>query len=90
LANLLVPQDLRDDTFLFINNGIYEHKSLSRAQGKSPAINNITVWLTADARFMAVVLSADNTSKGEVAGLAAHQHVVLQPHNDRWESVDEI
>lgn len=92
LANLLISQDPRDDTFLFVNNEVYEHKTISRSHGKSPVINNIVMWLTAYARFMAVILSAENTSKEEAAGLAAHQHVVLQLHNDlggnRWMRYD--
>ena len=81
LANLLISQDPRDNTFLFVNDEAYEHKTISRSQGKPPVINNIMMWLTAYARFMAVILSAENTSKEEAAGLAAHQHVVLQLHN---------
>jgi len=50
------------------------------------------VWLIAYARFMAVLLSAGNTSREKVAGLAAHQHVALQLHNDlgrnRWMRYD--
>ena len=37
---------------------------------------------------MAVILSAEATSKEEAAGLSAHQHVILQLYNDlggnRW------
>ena len=88
MANLLVPQDPKDDTLLLINNEIYEHKSLPQAQGKFPVINNKMVWLTAYARFMAVILAAESTSKEEAARLAAHQHVILQLCNDlggnRW------
>ena len=31
---------------------------------------------------MAVILTSEATSKEEAAGLAAHQHVILQLHND--------
>ena len=38
-------------------------------------INNMS-WFTAFSRLMAVLLTAEATSKDEAAGLAAHQHVI--------------
>ena len=55
-------------------------------------IDNIMTWLTAFSRFMAVILSTEATSREEAAGLAAHQHVILQLYNDlggnRWLKYD--
>ena len=50
------------------------------------------MWLTAYARFMAVIHTAESTSKEEATGLAAHQCVILQLHNDlggiQWMNYD--
>jgi len=59
----------------------------SRPSHKGPAIRRFTItdissWLQAYARFMAVLVSAPATSKDEAAGLAAHQHVILQLAQD--------
>ena len=48
----------------------------------SSVINDIFTWPQAFARFMAVLLSTDATSKEEVAGLASHLHLILQLAKD--------
>ena len=45
-------------------------------------IKDILTWLEAYSRFMAVLLSAHDTSKEEAAGLAAHMHLILQLTRD--------
>ena len=78
----MMPKDPKEDALFVVNNELNEHKTLSRMQGKSPPIRNIMMWLTAYARFTAVILTAESTSKEEAAVLASHQHVILQLHND--------
>ena len=53
-----------------------------RGQKKQLSINDIFSWLKAYTRFMAVMLSNPATSKEEVAGLAAHMHLILQLSGD--------
>ena len=53
-----------------------------RGQKKQLSVNDIFSWLKAYARFMAVMLSNSATSKEEVAGLAAHMHLILQLSGD--------
>ena len=69
-------QDPKEDALFLVNNERYEHKNA----GKVPTYQKHMMWLTAYARFMAVILKAESTSKA--AGLAAHQHVILQLHNE--------
>ena len=93
LANLLILQDNKVDEAPFgLDKGHLGYKAPSRAQGKHMVIDNIMSWLTAFSRLMAVLLTAEATSKDEAAGLAAHQHVILQLHNDlgnnRWLKYD--
>ena len=59
----------------------------SRPSQKEPAnrrftIMDISSWLQAYARFMAILVSSPATSKEEAAGLAAHQHIILQLAQD--------
>jgi len=50
---------------------------------KAPSpIRDLTSWLQAYSRFMAVLLSAPATSKEQAAGLVAHQHLVIQLARD--------
>ena len=49
-----------------------------RGQRWQSVITNIWSWLQAYSRFMAVMLSAEATSKEEASGLAAHMHLILQ------------
>lgn len=93
LENLLITQDKKSDEYpLFVDSDQLGYRAPSRAQGKLPVISNIMTWLTAFSRFMAVVLSTEATLKEEAAGLAAHQHVILQLYNDlggnRWLKYD--
>jgi len=92
LATLLASQDTNDDAHPHGDTEHYGQKSSSRSKGKYPHIHDIMTWLTAYSCFMAVVLAAAGTSKDEAAGLAAHQHVILQLHNDlggnRWMKYD--
>ena len=93
LANLLITQDIKSDEYFFIVDSDQPgYRAPSRGQGKLPVIDNIMTWLTAFSRFMAVILSTEAISKEEAAGLAAHQHVILQLYNDlggnRWLKYD--
>ena len=93
LASLLVTQDIKSDEYPWVGDSDQiGYRAPSQAQGKLPVINNIMTRLTAFSRFMAVILSAEATSKEEAAGLSAHQHVILQLYNDlggnRWLKYD--
>ena len=93
LANLLITQDIKSDKYSFVvDSDQLGYRAPSRSQGKLPVIDNILTWLTAFSRFMAVILLTEATSKEEAAGLAAHQHVILQLYNDlggnRWLKYD--
>ena len=93
LENLLILQDNKtEETLLGSDKGQFGYKAPLRAQGKHIGINNYMSWLTAFSRLMAVLLTAEATTKDEAAGLAAHQHVILQVHNDlgsnRWLKYD--
>ena len=67
----LVDNELDEAPFV-VDSELLGYKAPSWAQGKHPVINNIMTWLTAFLRFMAVILTAEVTSKEEAAGLAAH------------------
>ena len=83
LANLLITQDIKSDEYSFtIDSDQPGYRAPSQGQGKLPVIDNIMTWLTAFSRFVAVILSTEATSREEAAGLAAHQHVILQLYND--------
>ena len=83
LANLLITQDSKlDEAPFVVDSEQLGFKAPSQAQGRHPIINNIMIWFVAFSRFMAVILTAEATSKEEAAGLAAHQHVILQLHYD--------
>ena len=83
LANLLITQDIKSDEYFFVVDSDQPgYRAPSRGQGKLPVIDNIMTWLAAFSRFMAVILLTEATSKEEAAGLAAHQHVILQLYND--------
>ena len=83
LANLLITQDIKSDEYSFVVDSDQPgYRAPSRGQGKLPVIDNIMTFLTAFSRFMTVILSTEATSKEEAAGLAAHQHVILQLYND--------
>ena len=93
LANLLITQDRKSDEYSFVVDSDQPgYRAPSRGQGKLPVIDNIMTWLKAFSRCMAVILSTEATSREEAAGLAAHQHVILQLYNDlggnRWLKYD--
>jgi len=66
-------------------------KDLQRNR-KPPPVNNLSNWLVAFSRLMAVLLASGDTSHEEGAGLAAHLHTILQLHHDlggsRWLKYD--
>ena len=83
LANLLITQDIKSEEYSFIVDSDQPgYRAPSQGKGKLPVIDNIMTWLTAFSRFMAVILSTEATSREEAAGLAAHQHVILQLYDD--------
>ena len=57
-------------------------KVAERGQWRQSAISNIWSWLQAYFWYMAVMLSAETTSKEEAAGLAAHMHLILRLSRD--------
>ena len=86
-------QDNKTEETLFgLDKGQFGYKARLQAQEKHTGINNIMSWLTAFSRLMAVLLTVEETIKDETAGLAAHQYVILQLHNDlgsnRWLQYD--
>ena len=59
---------------------------------KENRITDILCWIRAYARYMAVLLSSDTTSKEEATGLVAHLHLVLQLSQDlssQWMKYDK-
>ena len=80
LANLLILQDNKTEETLL--EGQFGYKVPLRAQGKHIGIINIMSWFIDFLRLMAVLLTAEATTKDEAASLAAHHHVILQLHND--------
>jgi len=66
-------------------------KDLQRNKNPLP-INNLTNWLVAFSRLMAVLLASEDTSHEEGAGLAAYLHTILQLHHNhggsRWLKYD--
>jgi len=55
-------------------------------------ISDILTWVQAFSVFVAILVSADSTSKDEAAGLAAHAHLIIQLSKDlggaQWLSYD--
>ena len=93
LAKLLVNQDNQpEESTVVVGGQIMVLESQSRSQRKTTAINDILAWCQAFARFMAVLLAADATTKEQAAGLAAHQHLILQLSKDlggrQWAKYD--
>ena len=61
---------------------------------KPPPVNNLTNWLIAFSKLMAV-LALEDTSHEEGAGMAAHLHTILQLHHDlgeywKWAAVKVV
>lgn len=93
LAKLLVNQEAQpDQPTVIIGGQVVGLDSPARSQRRATAINDITSWVQAFSRFMAVLLSAGATTKEEAAGLAAHQHLILQLAKDlggkQWAKYD--
>ena len=83
LAKLLQNQDAQPEEATIILEGrLVSVESATRSQRKASGITDILSWLQAFSRFMAVLLSSNLTTKEEAAGLAAHQHLILQLAKD--------
>lgn len=93
LAKLLVNQETQpEQPTILIGGQLVALESPVKSQRKATAINDILSWVQAFSRFMAVLLAADSTTKEEAAGLAAHQHLILQLFKDlggtQWAKYD--
>ncbi len=93
LAKLLVNQETQPDhPTIIIDGQLVALESPVKSQKKTAGINDILSWVQAFSRFMAVLLAADATTKEEAAGLAAHQHLILQLVKDlggkQWAKYD--
>ena len=83
LSKLLQNQDSHpEEATIIIDGQLVSVESGTRSQRKATGISDILSWLQAFSRLMAVLLSSDLTSKEEAAGLAAHQHLILQLAKD--------
>ena len=78
LRSLLTSQELLPGS----DSGLFgSGKDLQRNQ-KASSVITLRSWLVAFSRMMAVLLSSEDTSREEAAGLAAHLHSILQLHQD--------
>ena len=77
MAKLLVNQETQPEhPTIIIEGQLVALESPVKSQKKTAGINDILSWV--QTRFMAVLLTADATTKEEAAGLVAHQHLILQ------------
>ena len=83
LAKLLGGQEIvPEEATVVVDGQKLLMEVAQRGQRRQSTISNIWSWLQAYSRYMAVMLSADTTSKEEAAGLAAHMHLILQLSRD--------
>ena len=83
LAKLLGGQEIvAEEATVVVDGQKLLMEVAQRGQRRQSAISNIWPWLQAYSRYMAVMLSAETTSKEEAAGLAAHMHLILQLSRD--------
>jgi len=78
MADLLKENAGREPQFMVVNGQLVAVQS----QMKSKAPLTILKWLQAFNIFMAVLLSCEDTSKEEAAGLAAHSFLIVQLSED--------
>ena len=93
LSKLLVSQDTQpDEPTVVVGGQLVVLDSQMRSQRKTTSISDILSWFQVFSRFMAVLLAAEATTKEEAAGLAAHQHLILQLSKDlggrQWAKYD--
>ena len=93
LAKLLINHETQpEQPTIIIGGQLVTLDSPVKSQKKTTAITDILSWVQAFSRFMAVLLSAEATTKEEAAGLAAHQHLILQLSKDlggkQWAKYD--
>ena len=83
LAKLLGGQEIvAEEATVVVDGQKLLMEVAQRGQRRQSTISNIWSWLQAYSRYMAVMLSAETTSKEEAAGLAAHMHLILQLSRD--------
>ena len=84
LAKLLGGQEIvAEEATVVVDGQKLLMEVAQRGQRRQCAISNIIwSWLQAYSQYMAVMLSAETTSKEEAAGLAAHMHLILQLSRD--------
>ena len=83
LAKLLRGQEMvPEEATVVVDGQKLLMEVAQRGQRRQSAISNIWGWLQAYFRYIAVMLSAETTSKEEAAGLAAHMHQILQLSSD--------
>jgi len=80
LANLL--EDYSSDQVSVDQHGHILAFGSDRPQHKVKIISDILTWVQAFSIFMAILVSADSTSKDEAAGLVAHTHLIIQLSKD--------
>lgn len=68
-------------------------QSIDQVKRRKKKITDVATWAQAFSIYAAALASAESTSKAEVTGLMAHQHVILQMHKDlggmRWLQYDQ-
>ena len=83
LAKLLGGQEIvPEEATVVVDGQKLLMEVAQRGQRRQSTISNIWFWLQAYSCYMAVMLSADTTSREEAAGLAAHMHLILQLSRD--------
>ena len=79
LFKLLQNQEAQpEEATIIIEGQLVSVEWATRLQRKITGISDIFSWLQTLSRFMAMLLASDSTTKEEAAGLAAHQHLILQ------------
>ena len=68
-------------------------QSIDQVKKKKKKITDVASWSQAFASYVATLAAAEATTKEELAGLMAHQHVIIQLQKDlgglRWLLYDQ-
>ena len=85
-------KDPATDHLILVNGQLVAMRTDQRPHS-SKTITDIFTWLQAFSVFMVVLLSSDDTTKEEAAGLAAHCYLILQMSKDlqgtQWAQCDQ-
>jgi len=85
-------KDPSTEHLVLVNGQLMAMRTNQRPRS-SKAIPDIFSWLQAFSVFMAILLSSEDTTKEEAAGLAAHGYLILQMSKDlqgsQWSQYDQ-